>query len=233
PKTEFDKNTPFDQIAKTILTAKGNSTTAGPAAFYMAVGNTPERVAEAVARGMLGVRVGCAQCHNHPFAKWKKEHFWGMAAFFAGTGNQPGQVNDVFTTSITPGDSSTEYPAKFLEGPAPQFPQGRSPRAVLADWLATPENPYFAANVVNRVWQDLCGTGLVSTIEDLDTLAAEERKQILDELAAKFAAKGFNLRWLVEGVCLTKAYQLASAESTEPGSAQRPVRILSPDQVFA
>src|SRR5262249_13186039 len=82
-KTEFDKNTPFDQIAKTILTAKGNSTTAGPAAFYMAVGNTPERVAEAVARGMLGVRVGCAQCHNHPFAKWKKEHFWGIAAFSA------------------------------------------------------------------------------------------------------------------------------------------------------
>jgi hypothetical protein len=104
---------------------------------------------------------------------------------------------------------------------------------VLADWLATPENRYFAANVVNRVWQDLCGTGLVSTIEDLDTISAEERKEILDELAAKFAASGFDLRWLIEGICLSKAYQRVSAASTSPGSAQRPVRTLSPNQVFA
>src|SRR5581483_4346440 len=89
------------------------------------------------------------------------------------------------------------------------------------------------ANVVNRVWQDLCGTGLVSTIDDLDTLDTEERRLILDELAARFAANGFNLRWLVEGICLTKAYQQASAASPTSGSAQRPVRTLSPDQVFA
>lgn len=232
-RTEFDKNTPFDQIAKVILTAKGDATTASPAAFYFAVGNSPERDAEAVARGFLGIRLGCAQCHNHPFTSWKREHFWGMAAFFAATGTTPGRVNDGFTTKITPTDSSREYEAKFLEGPAPQFPAGRSPRAVLAEWLATPVNRFFAANVVNRVWQDLCGSGLVSTIDDLDTLDLEERKLILDELAAKFAANGFNLRWLVEGICLSKAYQQVSSGSVEPGSALRPVRTLSPDQIFA
>jgi hypothetical protein len=232
-RTELAKNTPFDQVARAILTAKGDATKASPAAFYMAVGNSPERVAEAVARGLLGVRLGCAQCHNHPFTKWKREHFWGLAAFFAGTGTAPGQVNDGFTTRITPTEGTREFEAKFLEGPAPKFPEGRSPRAVLADWLATPQNRFFAANVVNRVWQDLCGSGLVSTVDDLDTLEASERGLILDELAAKFAANGFNLRWLVEGICLTKAYQQASAASTEPGSAQRPVRTLSPDQVFA
>src|SRR5438132_1293646 len=82
--------------------AKGRATTASPAAFYFAVGNSPDRVAESVGRGLLGVRLGCAQCHNHPFAKWKREHFWGLAAFFAGTGTAPGQVNDGFTTRITP-----------------------------------------------------------------------------------------------------------------------------------
>src|SRR5262245_55146189 len=232
-RSEFARNTPFDQMSRAVLTAKGNATTASPAAFYFAVGNSPERVAEAVARGLLGVRLGCAQCHNHPFTTWKKEHFWGLAAFFAGTGTAPGQVSDGFTTRITPQDSSQEYEARFLEGPPPQFPPGLSPRAVLAEWLAAPENRYFAANVVNRVCQDLCGSGLVSTVDDLDTLDAEERRQVLDELAAKFAAGGFNLRWLVEGICLSKAYQRVSAADPEPGSARRPVRTLSPDQVFA
>ncbi|HEY7329277.1 MAG TPA: DUF1549 domain-containing protein [Gemmataceae bacterium] len=230
---ELRKNTPFDQIAKAILTAKGNAASASPAAFYSAVGNSPERLAEAVARGFMGIRLGCAQCHNHPFTSWKREHFWGLAAFFASTGAVPGQVSDGFATRITATNGGREYDAKFLEGPSPQFSEGRSPRAVLADWVATPKNRYFAANVVNRVWQDLCGSGLVSTIDDLDTLEDEERQQILDEFAAKFAASGFDLHWLIEGICLSKAYQQTSAANIEPGLAGRPVRTLSPDQVFA
>jgi hypothetical protein len=232
-QTELGKNTPFNQMARAMLTSRGEVTKASPAAFYFAVGNTPERVAEAVARGLMGVRLGCAQCHNHPFAKWKREHFWGLAAFFAGTDTVAGQVSDGFATKITPMDGNKEYNAKFLEGPPPRFPEGQPPRAVLADWLAAPENTFFAANIVNRVWQDLCGSGLVSSVDDLDQVGEDERKQVLDELAAKFAANGFNLRWLVETICLTKAYQQASTPSAEPGSAQRPVRALSPDQVFA
>jgi hypothetical protein len=233
---EFRKNTPFDQVVRDVLTAKGNATQPGPAAFYFAVGNTPERVAEAVARGFMGVRLGCAQCHNHPFADWKREHFWGLAAFFAGAATAPGQVSDTFKTTITAtggNKSNPDFEAKFLEGPAPKFPEGRSPRAVLGDWLATPKNRFFAANVVNRVWQDLCGTGLVSAVDDLDTVEAAEREQVLDGLADKFAANGFDLRWLVEGICLSKAYQQASAADTELGTAQRPVRALAPEQVFA
>jgi hypothetical protein len=230
---ELRKNTPFDKVAKAVLTAKGNATTASPAAFYFAVGNSPERVAEAVARGLMGIRLGCAQCHNHPFTSWKREDFWGLAAFFAGTGTAPGQVSDSFTITITPSNSNKEYKAKFLEGPTPELSGSRAPREVLAEWVVSPKNRYFAANVVNRVWQDLCGSGLVSSIDDLDTLEAEERQQILDELATKFAANGFDLRWLVESICLSKAYQQGSTATPEPGSAQRPVRTLSPDQVFA
>ncbi|MBN9121427.1 MAG: DUF1549 domain-containing protein [Planctomycetes bacterium] len=230
-RTEFRKNTPFDQIARSVLTATGDANASNPASFYFAVGNTPERVAEAVGRGLLGVRLGCAQCHNHPFAAWTQEDFWGLAAFFAGTSAAPGRVVDNAAVRIVA--DGKEYAAKFLDGPAPKFEAGRSNRAVLADWLAAPENRFFAANVVNRVWQDLCGTGLVATVDDLDTLSPEARKEILDELAAKFAASGFNVRWLVEGICLSKAYQRASIASTVAGSAQRPVRTLSPEQVFA
>src|SRR5947209_15161652 len=84
---EFRKNTPFDQITRALITASGDATAASPAGFYFAVGNSPERLAEAVGRGLLGIRLGCAQCHNHPMADWKREDFWGLAAFFAGTGN--------------------------------------------------------------------------------------------------------------------------------------------------
>lgn len=228
-RDEFRKNTPFDQVARAMITATAEGMPgprampagAGPASFSAAVGFAPERVAEAVGRGLLGVRLGCAQCHNHPFAPWTQEDFWGLAAFFAPGG-----------TRIVPAESGKEYAAKFLDGPAPKF-DGKAPRAVLADWVVTPENRYFAANVVNRVWQDLCGTGLVSKVDDLDTLAAEERREILDELASKFAASGYNLRWLIEGICLSKAYQRTSSANPAAGSAQRPVRILSPDQLFA
>jgi hypothetical protein len=232
-RAELRKNTPVDRVTRSLLTASGNSTTPGPAAFYFAVGNSPERVSEAVGRAVLGVRLGCAQCHNHPFAVWTQEDFWGLAAFFSGTGMARGQVNDGDSTTITPTDGKREYIAKFLDGPAPLFVKGRSPRDVLADWVVTPENQFFAANIVNRVWQDLCGTGLVSSIDDLDTVTTEERKQILDELAAKFAGSGFDLRWLVEGICLSKAYQRMSLPGPVPGSSQRPVRTLSPDQLFA
>jgi hypothetical protein len=232
-KDEFRTNRPVDQMVRSMLTASGDSTRSGPAGFYFAVGNSPERVAEAVGRGLLGVRLGCAQCHNHPLASWKREDFWGLAAFFAGTGNTPGRVGDSFVVKITPTDSAKEYVAKFLEGPEPQFAEGRSPRVVLSDWLVSKQNPYFVANIVNRVWQDLCGTALVSSVDDLDTVSAEERQLILDELAAKFAASGFDLRWLIEGICLSKAYQQVSSATVETGTARRPVRTLSPEQVFA
>jgi hypothetical protein len=230
---EFRKNAPFDQVTRALLTASGDATAASPASIFFAVGNSPERMAEAVGRGLLGVRLGCAQCHDHPMAAWKREDFWGLAAFFAGTGNSPRQVGEGFGVKITATGGAKEYGAKFLDGPPPQFSGGRPPRAVLADWLATPQNRYFAANVVNRVWQDLCGTGLVSAVDDLDTIPAQERGLILDDLAAKFAASGFDLRWLVEGICLSQAYQQASATDAASGTFRRPVRTLAPEQVFA
>ena len=150
-RDEFRKDTPFDEIARQMITATGNSTTPSPASFYFAVGNTPEQVTDNVARGLLGIRIGCAQCHDHPFTEWKEEDFWGMAAFFAGTGSNNGVVADTFVTTITPTNSTKEYNAKFLIGETPELTSKRSPRAVLAEWLTSPDNDYFAANVVNRV----------------------------------------------------------------------------------
>src|SRR5439155_5258886 len=128
---EFRKNTPFDQVTRALLTASGDATTASPAGFYFAVGNSPERLAEAVGRGLLGIRLGCAQCHDHPLAAWKREDFWGLAAFFAGTGNSPRQVGDGFAVKVTATGGSKEYDARFLDCPRPQFSGRRPARAGL------------------------------------------------------------------------------------------------------
>src|SRR5262249_4521873 len=149
-----------------LVTAKGNVVFPGlgtgmpaqsgsPVAFYMAVGNTPDNLASSFSRVFLGVRIGCAKCHNHPFADWRQEDFWGRAAFLRGA-NLNGQANapvsDTRVDKIKPMESDKEYPIRFLWSEAPaQVPDNKFPREMLADWIASKENPNFAATAVNRV----------------------------------------------------------------------------------
>src|SRR5262245_10684642 len=116
---EFRENRPYDQMVRRLLTARGDD--AGQAAtYYTAVGGNPESYTTSFSRVFLGVRLGCAQCHNHPFASWKKGDFWGMAAFFAGTSNgQPGapvtqRLDETRKTAIT--FEGVDYSPKFLWG---------------------------------------------------------------------------------------------------------------------
>ena len=157
-----------------MLTATGDATTAEPRGLLLRRGQharsgSPRRWGA----GCWACASAAPSATTTRWPSWTQEDFWGLAAFFAGTGND---ARAAWPTGPRPRSrrptATRSTPAKFLEGPAPQFTAGRSPRAVLADWLATPKNRYFAANIVNRVWQDLCGTGLVSTIDDLDTLDA-------------------------------------------------------------
>ncbi len=224
---QFEKRAPFDQTVRAVLTATGD-TAKGPSAFYAAVGGAPDKAAEAVARGFLGVRLGCAQCHDHPMSDWKQDHFWGLAAYFGGIA--PGRAGEPATLVISPPEGKKEYPARTLDGGAPKDAGGA--RAELAAWLTAPANKYFAANVVNRVWQDLLGAGLTAKVDDLDLATPQERAAILDELAAKFVASGHDLRWLAEGICRSAAYESASAGAAV-AAGERPVRTLSPEQARA
>ena len=232
-KAEFRKNTPVNQIARDLLTASGDAMS-GAAGFYFAVGNSPERVAEAVGRSLFGVRLGCAQCHNHPFSTWTQEDFWGLAAFFGGTGRSRRKVDDADVISIRPMDGKKEYFAKFLEGPAAEVRVGTVAAGGAGGLARDVGEPLLCrepcqSRVAGPVRH---GTGFDDRRPRHDS-RSEERKEILDELAAKFAANEFNLRWLIEGICLSKAYQRASIANVAPGTARRPVRTLSPDQLFA
>jgi hypothetical protein len=249
---QFSARVPYDKLARDLVTAKGNVTFAGlntdqpvrngsPVAFYMAVGSTPDNAASALSRVFLGVRIGCAKCHNHPFADWRQEDFWGMAAFFAGanlTGQPNMPVEDGKVTTIKPMESKEEYSIRFLWSDAPaNLPSDKSPRQMLADWLVSKDNPNFAATAVNRVWQQLCGQGLIPQVDDLDQAPTKQRAVVLDDLAQEFARADFDLQWLIEGICKSRVYQRPSETRENPAddsplSPHRPLKTLSPEQVF-
>ncbi len=95
--SRFAKNAPYDRMVREVLTVpttsgrvifnaqqQGQANDLTPFAYLAAKDGKPENLAAASSRLFLGIRIECAQCHNHPFATWKREEFWGLASFFAG-----------------------------------------------------------------------------------------------------------------------------------------------------
>jgi len=244
-KQQFQNNVPYDEFARKLITARsggpammvqtpnGMMANAEPAMFYQAVGGQPENAASAVTRVFLGTRIGCAECHDHPFAPWKQKDFWGMAAFFSGV--RDGTVGDALDASIKPMNGTTTYTAVFLDGQEPKIGAGKTPRDVLADWMVSPANEEFSSTAVNRVWMYLLGRGMTESVDDLDLASLEERR-ILDQLAQLFVKSGYDLRWLISGICKSQVYQrecvnLAEGESVPPPGT-RIVKTLTPEQLF-
>lgn len=244
-KEQFTANVPYNELARKLIMAKSDAQAilvvnplsgvraGGPTLFFQAVGGKPETAASSVSRVFLGVRIGCAECHDHPFADWKQKDFWGMAAFFSGIRN--GSFDDSAVAQIRPANSSIEYTAAFLGGGPARVPKGKSPRETLADWIVSPNNSQFAATAVNRVWQYLIGHGMTESVDDLDKASPAERR-ILDDLAKLFVESGFDLRWLIAGICKSQLYQreCVALEETDasPPPGLRPIKTLSPEQVF-
>jgi hypothetical protein len=250
------KDTGYDQMVRELLTTpigpqtmqglytfqgQGEPTAIG---FYVAKDAKPENLAASTARLFLGLRLECAQCHNHPFASWKREQFWSYAAFFAGIeGQRQGEISipskDVVDRKsiAIPGTKRT-VEASYLDGSAPQWKDKAGARAVLADWMTAPDNPYFARAAVNRMWAYFFGTGLVDPVDEMaGGDHPPSHPELLDELARQFAANHYDLKYLIRAITASRAYQLTS-RGTHPGQddprlfARTPVKGLSPEQLF-
>ncbi len=217
---------PLNEFAREILAASGSTYQNPPANFWRAV-REPTLRSEAVAQVFLGIRIGCARCHNHPFDRWTIDEYYGFAALFARIDyrvlandkrdmldkhefvgeqivwqNRTGEV-------ISPRTKLSAKPV-FLGAIAPNFNSDSDRLQALADWVASPENPFFARAQVNRIWLHLMGRGLVDPNDDFRATNPPSNPELLELLTKDFAEGGFRLKPMVKRIMMSTVYQLAA-----------------------
>ncbi len=257
---QLRKDVPYDKMVHELLTAQANSPAKGkvgkggggfngnagnPVAFFQANENKPENLAAATTRVFLGVRLECAQCHNHPFTDWKKEQFWEFAAFFSGSSPFVGgfQPPGVGGKQLPPGEimipnTEKKVKARFLDGKLAELRDGINPRENLADWVTSPTNPYFARTAANRMWGHFFGSGLIDPVDDEATKDnPPSHPELLKILAAQFVAHDFDLKYLIRAITLSKTYQLSGKQTHDSQKnlrlfAKAAVRGMTAEQLF-
>lgn len=238
-------NRPYDQVVRDLIATNGVWTDK-PATNFITVTSRQEaknqpdpiRLAGRVTRAFLGLRLDCAECHNHPYARWKQSDFQGLAAFFGethlgftGIHDGPGEfeVEDRRTQQKRVVEPVVPFATELL-------PEGGTLRERLAHWVTAPKNPYFARATVNRVWAMMLGRPLLDPVDNLETETFVPAA--LDLLAEDFAASGYDLRRLMRVIASSEVFRLDSAgereftEEDERAWAVYPLTRLRPEQVI-
>jgi hypothetical protein len=216
----LSKNRPWDDVVRTLLTALGDPNdveTGGPVNYAM---DSLEAnvAAELTAQRFLGLRLRCAQCHNHPFDIWTQDDYFGLAAFFAkvqqgGRGMMAGRPAITIDPKGQILHLRTKQPAspRLLDGKPVTTAGKDDPRKALAAWITAPDNPYFARAVANWAWAQLFGKGLVDPADDMSRANPPVHPELLDALARHFIAQKFDLRDLIRTIARSEAYGLSSS----------------------
>lgn len=248
----FNANKPWDRLVRDLLTASGQQDKNAAVTYFLSNG-TVDKITDNVTKNFLGVQLQCAQCHNHPFTAWKQTEYWGMAAFFmkvqvgnakkaAKNGNSAGVTETA--AGVKRGKkkglpvSARIVPARFLQGAEPKLRSAEPYRPVLADWLTAPKNPFFARAMINRVWAQLFGRGLVSPVDDMHEGNAPSHPQLLQELTDGFIASGFDVKALYRTLCNSTTYQRTSKpvkgneEAEAALSSRMAIKVFTPEQLF-
>jgi hypothetical protein len=216
----IEANTPIDALVRELLAAEGGTFT-DPATNYFQHERNTLKTAENIAQVFLGMRIQCAQCHNHPFDRWTMDDYYGFAAFFAQIGRKRGQ-DPRETIVFNSGSGEVKHPVgganvppKFLGGAVPDFTAadhaGRDRRAVLADWLASPDNEHFNRNLANIVWAHFFGKGIVDEVDDVRISNPAVNAPLLDALGRRFAETNYDFKQIVRDICGSHTYQRSTA----------------------
>lgn len=212
-------NKPMDQFVREILTAKGGMMENPPANFFRAQRDSdgtvkPDTLSQAATQLFFGVRMTCAKCHNHPFERWTQTEYYELAAFFGQVRTRGGEGKEVLVLNdkgeVEHLRTGKVMKPKFLGGGYPEIKPGEDRRVALANWLTTKDNPFFARAIVNRVWANVIGRGIVEPVDDFRDSNPPVNDALLEALAKDFADHNFDFRHLVRTIMNSRTYQLSA-----------------------
>lgn len=210
----IQENKPMNELARDLLSAEGGNFSSPQSNFYL-VEQTPTLMAENVAQVFMGIRMQCAQCHNHPFERWTMDDYYSFSAFFSQVGRKAS--SDPRETIVYDSRSGEQknlrdgqvMQPKFLGGATPDL-KGRDRRVVLAEWLTSEENPWFAKNLANRIWEHFMGKGIVHPTDDVRVTNPPSNPQLLEVLGERLASYDYDMRQLIRDICNSNTYQAST-----------------------
>jgi hypothetical protein len=211
------RNRPYDEFVRGIVAAAGEWHDAPAVNWYwqMRDDQLHQPVAD-TAQVFLGLRLQCAKCHHHPYERWSQEDYYGLAGFFSRLGRKglgeppPYYASRTRTTGEINPRTGKPIEPKYLDGPEIKVPPDEDPRHKLVDWMAQPENPFFAKALVNRLWGHFLGRGLVDPVDDMRETNPPSNPELLDALAQDFVKSKFDVKHMVRVICNSRVYQLSA-----------------------
>jgi hypothetical protein len=211
------ENKPLDRLAREFVTAEGPLPETGPANFYKAV-SIPGQMASTISQVFLGVRIACAECHHHPFDRWRQADYFGMLAVFAPVAARGPAAAEVVQSVGSPATrhprTGAEVHAHALGEPEPPADPPGDRRLALAEWMTRLDNPYFARNLANRTWAWMTGRGLVEPVDDVRATNPPSDPELLDELAEHLVRSRYDEKALIRYITASRTYQAASAPNS-------------------
>ncbi|MDA1054745.1 MAG: DUF1549 domain-containing protein [Planctomycetota bacterium] len=209
----FATNKPLDQFASEVVAAEGPLLDSPAGQFYKAV-DKPNEMASTISQVFLGVRIECAQCHHHPYDRWTQTDYYGMQAFFTQVAFKTSPRGEVLIGS---NGAKTNHPRTgeevfahaLLQPPSQETPAGDR-RKLLAAWMTSRENQWFARNLANRYWAHFTGRGLVEPVDDFRLANPPSNPQLLDQLAEQLASSNFDIHQLIRAIAASHTYQRSS-----------------------
>jgi hypothetical protein len=211
------RNRPYDEFVRGIVAASGEWPEAPAVNWFwqMRDDQLHQPVAD-TAQVFLGLRLQCAKCHHHPYERWSQDDYYGLAGFFARLGRKsfgeppPYYASRTRTTGELNPRTGKPVEPKLLDGPVLDVPPEEDPRQKLVDWMARPDNPFFARALCNRMWGHLMGRGLVDPVDDMRATNPPSNPELLDDLARDFVDHHFDVKHLLRTICNSRTYQLSA-----------------------
>ncbi len=211
----------YDQFARELLTSSGSNFRVPPVNFYRAIqGHEPSAIAQAVALTFMGSRL----------ESWPGNRRAGMEALFsrvAYKGTAEWKEEIVYLDPV----ATDPLEAVLPDGTKVRIDPAQDPRQVFADWLIAPDNPWFARNIVNRVWCWLLGRGIIHEPDDIRPDNPAVHPEVLEYLEGELLAADYDLRHIYRLILNSRTYQQSPIPQSDHADAealfaQYPVRRL-------